>query len=356
MGLTINQRTKLKITRQLIALGFVMGLIYIFFYYGFSDPSRYIVGGVSGILLGILMSYYELFLFHRGAKRLRFISLLLLRGGLYLISIILIIGLAAAIRRMFEWDLSLTEVIVDPRYYKGYLIEDNFSVAVVYSMFLAFSVNFVRMISRKMGQGVLMSYLYGTYYSPVHQARIVMFIRLKNADILLQELGPKKYFKLLNELFFDYSVPVVSHQGIIYEYIEDLAVISWSVDKGLARGNAIKLFFAIKKELQEKEKKYLDRFGIVPKIFAGLHIGSVVRAEIGEVKTQLVLQGDTMNTAARILSYCQNNGLDLVTSRPLLHMIELPEGIKKDEIGPVELRGREEKLTLYELLSDDDEK
>lgn len=355
MALTINQRTKLKMTRQLLLLGLLMGLIYVFFNNGFKDPSKYIVGGISGILLGLLMVFYELFLFNRGAKQLRFIWLLVLRGGIYLVSIFLIIGLAAAIRRMIEWDASLAEVIVDPRYYNEYLIQDDFLVAVVYSMFLAFCVNFVRMISRKMGQGVLVSYLSGTFYAPVHQARIVMFIQLKKADHLLQKLGPERYFELLNEVYFDYSLPIISHQGIIYEYVENLTIVTWSVDKGLARGNAIQTFFEIRKHLRKKANKYADKFGVIPELRASLHIGSVIRAEMGEVKTQLVLQGDTMNTTSRILNYGNDQGLDFVTSKPLLHMIELPDGVKKQEIGLVELRGREEKLTLYELISSEDE-
>ena len=349
MTLTYNQKSQLKITRQLILFGLIMGLVYIFFYYGFSDLSRYFVGAISGIILGLLISYYELFLFNRGGKKLKFFWLLVLRGLIYLVSIVLIISLTAAISRTFKWHMSLFEVFGSPQYYNDYLMKGDFSVAVVYSMFLAFTVNFIRMISRKLGQGVLISYVRGTYYSAVHQARVVMFIRLKDSDRILKKLGPETYFNFLNDMYFDYSLPVVANRGIIYEYVEDLAVITWSVDKGLDRGNAIKTFFKIREALENRRESYIQKFGIFPDVRASLHIGSIVRSEIGEVKAQIVLHGDTMNTTARMLNFCLDEDLDIVTSRTLIHMLELPDGIDKEEIGQIRLRGKEEDMVLYKL-------
>jgi adenylate cyclase len=355
MTLTVNQKIKLKITRQLVVLGLVMGLVYILFYYWFREPSKYIVGAISGMVLGLLIAFYELVLFKRGAKKIRFIWLFLLRAIIYLVTIVLIISITAAIARTAWWNMSLGEVFRNPKYYREYLLQGDFSVAVAYSLFLAFSVNFVRMISRKMGQGVLVSYLSGTYYTPVHQARVVMFARLKDADSILTKLGPEKYFNFLNDVFYDYSIPIVSHRGIIYEYVEDLAVITWSVDKGLERGNAIKTYFEIREAIKMNSQEYMEKYGVVPDIRAALHIGSVVRSEIGEVRAQIVLHGDTMNTTARMLNYCLDEDQQIITSGPLLHMIELPDGISKEEIGLIGLKGKEEKMTLFRLKKSSDE-
>jgi len=234
--------------------------------------------------------------------------------------------------------------------FQTYLFGGSFLTAVLFTLVFAFSINFVRMISRKMGQGMLKSYIQGTYYAPVHQARIVMFVNLVNSKKIVQELGPHKLHKFLNDLFFDFTIPVVTNSGIIYEYIEDLVVITWSIDKGLRRANCIRAFFDIQETINSNKEKYLEKYGFIPHIQAGLHTGSVVRAEIGEVKTQIVFHGDTMNTTARILEKCSELNLGLLASDQLIRMIGLPRIYSKRSVGEIELRGKQEPIKLFEVL------
>jgi len=352
LALTVNQRVKIKITRQFVVAGISLGIIYTFFVYGFgfSEFWHYRNGAVSGLILGLLIALLELLVFSRGAKRLKFIWLLTLRTFIYLTLITVIIFNVAAISRMFRWDLGYFDVLSDVRFYHDYLLVGDFSVAVVTTLILVFSINFVRMISRKMGQGMLVSYISGTYYSPVHQARIIMFVKVVDAKRIMHELGPHKLHEFLNELFYDYTTPLVTNRGVIYEYIEDLAVITWSIDNGLRNANCIRAFFDIQEAIGASREKYLDKYGFIPRIQAGLHTGSVVRAEIGEVKTQIVFHGDTMNTTSRILGKCKELKLGLLASDQLIRMIGLPRIYAKKFVGDIELRGKQDPIKLFEVL------
>ncbi len=351
MALTVNQRVKIKITRQFVVAGIALGIIYTFFVYGFgfSEFWHYRNGAVIGLILGLLIALLELFVFSRGAKRLKFIWLLTLRTLIYFTFITVIIFNVAAISRMFRWDLGYFEVLSDMRFYHGYLLQGDFSVAIVYTLILAFSINFVRMISRKMGQGMMVSYIQGTYYAPVHQARIIMFVNVVDSKKIGHKLGPHKLHRFLNDLFYDFTIPIVTNRGIIYEYIEDLAVITWAIDKGMRNANCIRTFFDMQEAIGLNKERYLEEYGFIPQIRAGLHTGSVVRAEIGEVKTQIVFHGDTMNTTARILDKCRELNMSFLASDQLIHLIGLPRIYSKRSVGEIELRGKQDHLKLFEV-------
>jgi adenylate cyclase len=349
LALTVNQKVKLKITQQFILAGVSLGIVYIFFEWGFSDIYHYVNGIAVGLLLGLLLSLLELYFFSRGAKKVKFIWLLALRTLLYSVLIIAIIFNVVVFSRMIREDTSYL-VVVSGESFQTYLLGGRFIVAVVSTLIFAFSINFVRMISRKMGQGMLVSYISGTYYTPVHQARIIMFVNVIDSRKIVHELGSLKYHSFLNELFYDITSPVISNGGIIYEYVEDLMVISWAMDKGINRANCIRTYFEIKEAINQHKEKYLEKYGFIPDVQAALHTGSVVRAEIGEIKTQIVFHGDTMNTTARILKKGSELQIGLLVSDQLIHMIGLPPIYARKVVGEFTLTGKQEPIELTEIF------
>ena len=349
MALTVNQKVKLKIIRQFVIVGVFLGIVYIFFEHGISAPFHYINGAIIGFVLGLLIAFLELFVFARGAKRIKFIWLLAIRTLLYFVLVTVIIFNVTVFAQMFLNDFGYLDTI-RADFIQSYLYSGRFLTAVFSALIFSFSVNFVRMISRKMGQGMLVSYILGTYYAPVHQARIIMFINVIGSKKIVHELGPDKLHKFLSDLYYDLTEPVVFNQGIIYEYIEDLMVITWAMDKGLRNANCVRAFFDFQKTIELHKEKYLNKYGFIPNVRASLHTGSVVRAEIGEVKTQIVFHGDTMNTTARILSKCNQLKISLLASDQLIRMIGLPRIYEKKSVGEIELRGKQEPLKLFEIF------
>ncbi|NNF32555.1 MAG: adenylate/guanylate cyclase domain-containing protein, partial [Saprospiraceae bacterium] len=90
-------------------------------------------------------------------------------------------------------------------------------------------------------------------------------------------------------------------------------------------------------------------FGLFPCLKASLHIGNVVRAEIGDVKTQIVLHGDAMNTTARILEKSHESNNELLCSVHLIYRLELPKIFKSNSIGVVSLKGKEKEIELFSI-------
>ena len=205
---------------------------------------------------------------------------------------------------------------------------------------------FFRQLDRILGPGVLLSYLLGRYHRPHREARIFMFLHLKSSTSLAEELGHEAYLGLVNEFFRDISGPVLDSAGEIYEYVGDQVVLTWKEERGLKDANCIRVFFDIDAIIEKRKKQYLDRFGVVPEYRAGVHLGEVMTAEIGDLKKGLVFNGDVLNTGARIQRECTRLGRRLVSSADLVDRLDLPDEWTAEAMGSVILRGKSEPTEL----------
>lgn len=348
MNLTVNQRRKLKQARTLLIAGTLLGLFYVIFSDGFEKFYPFLNAAIGGFLVAAVIAILEIWVLAGGVRKLSFFTLLLLRTLLYIVLITLIILGVIVISWMIRNQLTLGGVFTDPTF-TYYIFEEDFFIAIVYAMTFALSINFTRMLSRKMGQGMLLSYITGTYFHPVIQERIVMFLDVANSKEISEKLGPLNFHNFLNDLFYDITEPIVLHRGIIYEYVEDLVVITWAINKGLTNGNCIRTFFSIKDNLDQLKEKYYLNYGFSPKIRAGLHCGNLVRAEIGDVKTQIVFHGDVMNTTSRILEKSRELDKGMLASTHLMLRIQLPNIYESDTVGIMNLKGKDEAIELYNI-------
>jgi adenylate cyclase len=82
---------------------------------------------------------------------------------------------------------------------------------------------------------------------------------------------------------------------------------------------------------------------------AGLHCGPVVIGEMGTIKREIALIGDAMNTAARIVDSCRDNGEAVIVSAALLQQLTIPPGIAARALGPIQLRGKKSPIELFAL-------
>ncbi len=146
-----------------------------------------------------------------------------------------------------------------------------------------------------------------------------MFLDLKSSTSLAEELGHEPYLGLVNEFFRDISGPVLDSAGEIYQYVGDEVVLTWKEERGLKDANCIRVFFDIDAMIEKRKQRYLDRFGVVPEYRAGVHVGEVMTAAIGDLKKGLIFNGDVLNTGSRIQAECARRSL----STPVRHSWEL---------------------------------
>jgi adenylate cyclase len=78
----------------------------------------------------------------------------------------------------------------------------------------------------------------------------------------------------------------------------------------------------------------------------------LIVGEMGDVKREIVMLGDTMNTTARIEGVCRTMQKDYIASASALEATLLPAGVRAQSLGPVALRGKESGTELFALTRD----
>jgi adenylate cyclase len=101
--------------------------------------------------------------------------------------------------------------------------------------------------------------------------------------------------------------------------------------------------------LARRRADYERAFGVAPRLRAAFHAGPLIVGEMGDVKREIVLLGDVMNTASRIEEACRTTGHDAIASGAVMAGLTLPPGIAALGLGPMALRGKAEPIELFAL-------
>jgi adenylate cyclase len=227
----------------------------------------------------------------------------------------------------------------------------SFLSVMLYISAIILVTQFYTEVSENMGLGVLNNFITGKYHRPTQEERIYMFLDMKSSTTIAESLGHIKYFKMLSDYYSDLTDPVIKYSGEIYQYVGDEMVVSWKLNNGFQNNNCIKCFFAMKEAIKKQASKYNEKFGLVPSFKAGFHLGKVTTGEIGVIKKDIIFTGDVLNTTARIQSLCNDYQVDILISGELIKKLDLGSRFRSKALGVTELRGKDEKLELYTILT-----
>ena len=189
--------------------------------------------------------------------------------------------------------------------------------------------------------------LKGEFYYPKEEQRIFMFLDLKNSTGIAETLGHQQYSKLIQDCFRDVSEVVLRYNASIYQYVGDEIVLSWSIKDGLKDLNCIRFFFAYQEKLREEGSHYQARYNLVPQFKAGLEMGSVMVAEVGDLKREIAYHGDVLNTASRIQGCCNTYGKSMLISENLERTLGDALSANTQLLGDVQLRGKQKNIKIY---------
>ncbi len=223
---------------------------------------------------------------------------------------------------------------------------------IVYWLVIMLATMLVLLIRDKFGPGIFQAFLRGRYFHPQREERIFMFMDLKSATTIAEELGEEQYFNFLNDTFKTVTTPILDTNGEIYQYVGDEIVISWKKKEGHDHAKCILCYNAVKKTLNENETYFKEKYGHAPQFKAGIHVGHVVAGEIGSIKRDIVYSGDVLNTTSRIQAKCNELGVEILISKKLGDLVKpiLGHDIFK-ELGELNLKGKLEKVPVLTLVS-----
>ena len=202
-------------------------------------------------------------------------------------------------------------------------------------------------INDKYAPGVFLDILAGKYIKPQIENRIIMFIDLKDSTPIAEKLGHQNYFLFIREFIYDLSLALIEGNGIIYQYVGDEIVVSWKYNKDNMK-NCMAAVITARKNIQRRSEHYRRVYNIIPEFRIGIHVGDVTVGEIGVIKKDLAMSGDTMNTTARIRSACNELNQKFIVSKDFAEKSNL-KSFQLENLGVVELKGKANGIELFAL-------
>ncbi len=295
-----------------------------------------ILGSIEVLVLGKLLR-----------KKALGISLLL-KTIIYLTFIFFFTSLAT----LYVYSLEINRPMFSDevfRFYKDYFLNVRVFATILYWGVACILALFILQINEKFGQGVLINFLLGKYHRPKEDKRIFMFMDLKSSTAYAEKLGHIKYSQLLQDCFFDLTDIVLAYEAKIYQYVGDEVVLSWDLDEGINHENCLKTFFEYDHLLKNKGEYYKNKYGFIPEFKAGLNLGSVTVAEVGEIKKELAYHGDVLNTASRIQSKCNIFNKKLLISEQVKSSFQNIGSFSFEFLGDTPLKGKENPVNIYSV-------
>jgi len=224
-------------------------------------------------------------------------------------------------------------------------------VLVVYTLVIYSLLVLFLQINHLLGEGILWKFIRGKYHKPREEERIFMFLDMKSSTTIAEQLGHVRFYTLLNELFHEISEPILQTKAEIYQYVGDEVILTWEVEHGLKNSNCLKTFFMFQESLLKNSENYIKNFGVKPEFKAGLHFGKVVSAQIGDLKREIVYNGDVLNTTARIQNECNKYQRNCLVSGTLMSRLRQMNGFQWERIDAVTLRGKETEVELFSVVN-----
>ena len=274
-----------------------------------------------------------------------------LLAALFLKSAILIIAAFIINLLLFGIDaLSVSGSAISESFHKFYSQFSNIHIIlqkILYWLLLFVVTQLLLELNEKYSPGVFWDILLGKYVSPKIETRIIMFMDLKDSTPIAERLGSQRYFRFIREFIYQISNALIEYNGRIYQYVGDEIVVSWLYSKDNVQ-KSIKALVQARRNLNRQQKEFQKKYGVVPEFRVGMHIGVVTVGEIGVIKKDLAMSGDTMNTTARIRSYCSDMDQKYLASKDFVDRADLDPS-QVDDLGAVELKGKTKDIDLYAL-------
>lgn len=216
-----------------------------------------------------------------------------------------------------------------------------------YALGISALATFVFRVRDLMGPRVFASLLVGRYHRPITEERIFLFLDVAGSTRFAEEHGDLAAQSWLGAIFAALALPVHRARGSIDDYVGDMALVSWSMDKGTRDAACLRCVFDVVRTIEADREGWVARFGAVPAFRAALHCGPVVTAEIGLERRKIAYFGDALNTTSRLEGLAKELDVPVIVSGDLLDRLgPLPADLRAADLGLRPVRGRKEPLRI----------
>ncbi|MBA7539001.1 hypothetical protein ES705_31279 [subsurface metagenome] len=179
----------------------------------------------------------------------------------------------------------------------------------------------------------------------------VLVSDVRNFTTMSEKLPPEEVVEFLNEYFSEMVSVVTKYEGTLDKFIGDaiLAVFGAPITHLDDAKRAVFTALEMQEKLKEFNKKRVMKGKSEIRIGIAVHTGNLVAGNIGsEVRMEYTVVGDTVNLTSRLEPLNKQFGTKILISESTYR--EVKDDIEVREIPAVELRGKEEKVKIYDVL------
>src|SRR4028118_946949 len=178
----------------------------------------------------------------------------------------------------------------------------------------------------------------------------VLFSDIRDFTTLSEQMTPTENFKFINSYLSRMEPLIVENQGFIDKYIGDaiMALFSEGAD------DAVKAGIAMLQTLAEYNRDRVS-LGYVPvEIGVGINTGSLILGIVGgKSRMDGTVVSDAVNLASRIESLTKNYGVSLLITQQTFDRLTNPNDYAIRVIDKVQVKGKSEWVTVYEVFDAD---
>ncbi|MDD3437208.1 MAG: adenylate/guanylate cyclase domain-containing protein [Candidatus Gastranaerophilales bacterium] len=184
----------------------------------------------------------------------------------------------------------------------------------------------------------------------------VLFCDVKDFSTLSERYEPEKLIENLNELFKEIVNIIFENNGTVDKFIGDCIMAYWgdfttSDDDAFL---AVKTALEIKRKVNELKIKNAKENKIIFDVKIGINTGEAILGLTGTDKIMnYTAMGDAVNIAARLESSCRKLDRDILISKSTYERSK--DKIVALEIGKIRVKGKEERIEVYEPVKFVDE-
>jgi adenylate cyclase len=186
-----------------------------------------------------------------------------------------------------------------------------------------------------------------------HRTVSILFSDLRGFTTLSEQMEPERIAAHLNEYFGAMTAAIFAHRGMINDFVGDavMAVFGAPMDDAEHGWNAVQSAVAMDRALEALNRRW-EAAGLPPlRMGIGIHTGAVFAGNVGgRDRIKYTVIGDPVNVASRVEGLNKDLGTTILITEETL--AEIGDRMRVRDCGPVAVKGRVEKVRVFEVLTD----
>jgi class 3 adenylate cyclase/GAF domain-containing protein len=185
---------------------------------------------------------------------------------------------------------------------------------------------------------------------PTKTTATILFSDIEGFTSISENASPEQVLEMLNEYFPAVLEPIERNGGIVNQFQGDAMLVTFNVpvpDESHA-DNAVRTAIEIQQALQGREFS-----GVTLRTRIGINTGEVIAGNVGSGdRINYTVHGDAVNLAARIEQLNKEYGTTVLVSGTTAECLR--QEFPLEAVGEVEIRGKAEPATLFQLRFEGD--